>query len=219
MQVIIGATSSFVYQPIFSKSFPICLNLLHPQPSLFQNHPFGGFLHKQTIFLQVSQHFNRDLGRLQNGSKYHNVASQVPIVPNGTYCHNLVNFFSNLCESLHLDHEYQGFILTLFFLFSYFLNFSRRLAVEARAKTFFLPFSMLFSKWHYDFTQRQRVMTFFQISRRFFSITVSPLLTIAEYFTSGTIMAVCDGNITTVFIQRQETSLPALPTLPAPILN
>ena len=40
----------------------------------------------------------------------------------------------------------------------------------------------------------------------FLSTTVGPLLTIAGYFTSETIIEVSEGNITTFFGQRQETN-------------
>ena len=72
------------------------------------------------------------------------------------------------------------------------------------AKTFFLSFSILLSEWRHDFTQQRRHFSkFFQ---SFLSIMVGPLLPIAGYFNNETIMAVSDGNITTFFIQRQETN-------------
>ena len=100
---------------------------------------------------------------------------------------------------------YFHFICTFF---TYFLTFIRtsqsQPRVEATAETFFLSFSTLFSKWRSDFTQRRRHFSkFFQC---FLSITVGLLLPIAGYFTSETIMAVSDGDITTFFIQSQETN-------------
>lgn len=101
------------------------------------------------------------------------------------------------------------FSLYFHFFFTYFNYFFSTTGqpqprVDAMAETLFLPFSTLFSKWRRDFArQRRHFSTFF---RRFLSITVGPLLTIAGYFIRETIMALSDGNITTFSIQRQGTN-------------
>ena len=95
------------------------------------------------------------------------------------------------------------FSLYLHFFFTYFLTFSK-LANHSRESKQRLSHVFCLSKWRRDFTQQRR--HFSKNFQHFLSITVGPLLPIAGYFTSGTIMTVSGGNFTTFFIQRQETN-------------
>ena len=106
----------------------------------------------------------------------------------------------------HSNHECYGFIFTLFSLilifFSELANHSRE--SMQRSRLFSCLFSTLFSKWCHDFKQRRRHFSkFFSI---FYQSRLLRFFTIAGYFTSETIMALSNGNISTFFIQKQGTN-------------
>ena len=96
------------------------------------------------------------------------------------------------------------------YFFSLILTFFSELANHSREsiqppRLFSCLFSTLFSKWRHDFRQRRRHFSiFFPI---FYQSRLFRFFTIARYFTSETIMiALSDGNITTLFIQKQGTN-------------
>ena len=112
-------------------------------------------------------------------------------------------------QSGHSNHERYGFTFTLFVLFSPFLNIFSELANHSResmqqSRLLSCLFSTLFSKWCHDFKQRRR--HFSEIFPIFYESRLFPFFTMAGYFTSETIMALSNGNITTFFIQKQGTN-------------
>ena len=94
------------------------------------------------------------------------------------------------------------FSLILIFFFSEIANHSRE-SIQ-RSRLFSCLFSTLLSKWCHDFKKRRRHFpNFFPI---FYRSRLFRFFTIAGYFTSETIMALSNGNITTFFIQKQGTN-------------
>ena len=90
------------------------------------------------------------------------------------------------------------FLLILIF-FSELTNHSRE--SMQRSRHFSCLFSTLFSKCCHDFKQRWRHFSkFFPI---FYQSRLLRFFTIVGYFTSETIMALSNGNISTFFIQKQ----------------
>ena len=112
-------------------------------------------------------------------------------------------------QCAHSNHERYGFISLYLYLFSLILIFFSELANHSResmqrSRLFPCLFSTLFSKWCHDFKQRRpHFSKFFPI---FYQSWLFHFFAIAEYFTSETIMALSDGNISTFFIQKQGTN-------------
>ena len=115
-----------------------------------------------------------------------------------------------ILQSGHSNHERYGFTFTLFVLFFPFFNFFfSELANHSResmqqSRLFSCLFSTLFLKWCHDFKQRRR--HFSKIFPIFYESRLFRFFTMAGYFTSETIMALSNGNISTFFIQKQRTN-------------